>query len=378
LKNLFYILIGASTVTSPTTSPCIPSSYTSYMSTYNVIVLDTLQTRSDIEGRTIVCSKLIPVGSTFGNKLTQTSSPFDYTLEINGTTTNTGSNLNIEHGDLGLGPYSTNRFTLVENSQYKIDNNFYVNINQGSNGATVKVDNTLPSKCANIVSSITSLSTTLSQLSPNNVPTYPTNTPGTWKLYVTNVDANGLAVFNLSLATAFDISTVQALEIIVQNTNVQLVVVNLYGQSNGVTGTNFIGTWLDSVTTGRSRTIWNIYQATSLKLETNLKGALLAPYADVTTNINIDGAVAVRSLYTNGEVHLPLLQFPPCASMSTQLSTASTSTTYKPTTTGTGPTTTGLVGSSTPSSSTYLPTGVSTSLISKSIFDKKYSYLPKL
>ena len=316
-----YLVAPVTTTTTSlitTTSPpaCISSSYTSYMSQYDVITLQDFKSTSDVELRTIVCGNLLG-GATFANQLDQnTYNPLAYTLEVNGSITSSGS-INIDSGSLALGPYPSNRVVKNSNNQYTIDKSVQVNLNQGNQGATAQIDSTLPSRCAAIISSIIYLSNTLSQLSPNNNATFSASRPGPLQLNVNNVDVNGIAVFNLSGSTIFDSSIVQQIGVYPQNANLQLVVINVYGTSVSWSGSNLVDDWFNTATTGQSHTIWNFYQATTLNFNSNMKGAVLAPYATLVTQIEIDGAVAVQSLDTTGEVHHPLVVFPNCTSTPT-------------------------------------------------------------
>ncbi len=314
----------SSTTGTTTSNPnCIPSSYSSYMSEYNVITLADFKTSSDVEGRTIVCGNFFN-GATFANQLSQaTFNPLTYTLEINGSTINPGS-ININCGSVALGPYPSNRYVQTVNNanQYTIDNHLTCTLNQAGKGAKVQSDPTLPSRCNAIISSIINLSITLSQLPPNNNVTIPSGQPGPLNFNVNNVDANGVAVFNVSLSAVFNNNNVQQIQLNPLNSNLQLVVINVYGSSATWSSGNLVGSWFDSVTTGRSHTIWNFYQATSLTLNNDIKGAVLAPYAVVSTGSNVDGAIAVKTLYAGGEVHLPLMTFPNCTSTSTSTATS--------------------------------------------------------
>ncbi len=130
-----------------------------------------------------------------------------------------------------------------------------------------------------------------------------------------NVDANGLAVFNLVGNTVLNNQLVQQIEIIIGSSvtsTLQLVVINLSGTSISFAQGNLVGIWLNSISTGRSHTLWNLPQATSLSITHNWMGALLAPYAVVTASVNIDGATAVLSLTTTAELHDPPIILPPC------------------------------------------------------------------
>jgi choice-of-anchor A domain-containing protein len=203
-------------------------------------------------------------------------------------------------------------------------------MNGGNQGATLNVDTNLPSTCAAITTGIQTLSTILAQLpnvTGNNV-TIPTTQSGPLNFYVNVVDSNGVAVFNLDGNTVLNNGLVQQIEIIVGSSvsnTLQLVVINLYGTSITFGQGNFVGTWLTSITTGRAQTIWNLPQATTLTINSDWMGALLAPYATVTTSVNIDGATAVQSLTTTAELHNPPLIVPTCTSTTVATTTAAQS-----------------------------------------------------
>jgi choice-of-anchor A domain-containing protein len=56
-----------------------------------------------------------------------------------------------------------------------------------------------------------------------------------------------------------------------------------------------------------SHLIWNFTDATSLSVGANLHGVvILAPNADVSTSVSLDGAVWANSLQAGGEIHYPL------------------------------------------------------------------------
>ena len=409
-------------ISATTVSPCISSFSTSYMSSYNVITLEDLKTTSDVENRTIVCGSLLATQANFAIHLNNGNiSPASYSLAINGATT-AGNSINVNGGSVALGPTRPNRIVKNGNIQYKVDDQIQFNINQGNEGATIKIDDTLPQICAEIKSSIQSLSQTLAQLPSNNNATFPSSQPGPLNFYANNVDANGVVVFNLPGSSVFnDKNNIQQIEFFPQNKNIQLVVFNLFGTTINWAGGNLVGSWFDSISLGRAHTIWNFPEATTINFNGNMKGAVLAPYATLVTRINIDGAVAVKSLDTSGEVHDPPIVFPKCIPTPTQSTTSEqdntiallpvsldsfirfkvhrrslqlqsvsdqmciwlhsaatfnrlasfttpfvTTTKGQPTSTGTGPTTSGALGTSVaPPTTTRLPTGSSASLISK-------------
>jgi choice-of-anchor A domain-containing protein len=238
-----------------------------------------------------------------------------YSLEINEQIAS-GNAIQINAGSFGVGTNSAH--TIVANGavSYTVDGRA-VNMNGGNQGATVNISANLTVKCASLISDLQALSSGLAALADtqgNNV-TIPTSQAGPLNLYVNSVDANGMAVFNLIGNTVLNNQLVQQIELIVGSSvssTLQLVVINLSGTSISFAQGNLVGTWFTTVATGRSQTIWNLPQATSLTISQNWMGALLAPYAVVTASANIDGATAVQSLTTTAELHDPPVILPPC------------------------------------------------------------------
>eukprot|EP00977_Amphora_coffeiformis_P020402 scaffold8215_cov76-Amphora_coffeaeformis.AAC.1 len=62
-----------------------------------------------------------------------------------------------------------------------------------------------------------------------------------------------------------------------------------------------VGSFLTQVS-GRSKMIWNFYEATHIDFKSkNMMGNIVAPYAHVRTQANIDGATAVGSFESMSE-----------------------------------------------------------------------------
>jgi choice-of-anchor A domain-containing protein len=298
------------------------------LATYNLVTLGDLSTSSDVDNNTIICGSLVSGSSAnFGIHITSsTSTAAIYSLEVNGQIAS-GSPINVDAGSFGVGTNPSHTITSSGNVGYTVDGRT-VNMNGGNQGATVNVDTNLATKCSSITSAVQTLSTYLAALSNttgNNVSA-PTTQPGPLNLYVNAVDSNGLSVFNLNGNTVLSNPLVQQIEIIVGSSvssTLQLVVINLSGTSISYSYGNFVGTWLTSVSTGRAQTIWNLPQATLLYIGSDWMGALLAPYAAVTTAIDIDGAAAVLSLTATAELHNPPLTLPACTSTTTTTSNTS-------------------------------------------------------
>jgi len=119
---------------------------------------------------------------------------------------------------------------------------------------------------------------------------------------------SNMAVFNVSAANVFENG---GLANLVLNANgASAIVINVSGSSvNWNNGMNEIG---DIATDAlRQKVIWNFYQATSINLQHEFNGALLAPLASLTNSTSIDGSVAVASFTQRGEVHLPVSTIDP-------------------------------------------------------------------
>ncbi len=276
-----------------------------------------LSTSSDVENRTIICGSLVSSSSAnFGIHIVSNSiSAASYSLELNGQIVS-GNGIQVNAESFGVGTNPTHTIVANGNIGYTLDGRT-VNMNGGNQGATINVDANLTAKCASLTTNLRTLSSNFAALSStqgNNV-TIPTSQAGPLNFYVNNVDVNGIAVFNLVGNTVLNNQLVQQIEVII-GANVasilQLVVINLSGTSISFSQANLVGTWFTSISTGRSHTIWNLPQATSLTINSNWMGALLAPYAVVTASVNIDGATAVLSLTTTAELHDPPIIIPTC------------------------------------------------------------------
>jgi hypothetical protein len=270
-----------------------------------------------VENRTIVCGSFVSGSSpNFGIHITSNSNTAAiYSIEVNGQIVS-GNPINVNADSFGVGTNPVHTISSSGVVSYVLDGR-QVNMNGGNQGATINVDANLTAECAAITTGIQTLSSILAQLpnvTGNNV-SIPTTQPGPLNFYVNVVDSNGVAVFNLDGNTVLNNGQVQQIEIIVGSSvssTLQLVVLNLYGTSISYAQGNFVGPWLTSISTGRAHTIWNLPQATSLTINSNWMGALLAPYAVVTASVNIDGATAVQSLTTTAELHDPPIIIPPC------------------------------------------------------------------
>jgi choice-of-anchor A domain-containing protein len=81
------------------------------------------------------------------------------------------------------------------------------------------------------------------------------------------------------------------------------VVINVAGTSDALNSQiNLNGTQLSNTSDAASNVLFNFDDATSLSLNAEINGSILAPYALVTGNSEIDGTVIAAQIADNGEV----------------------------------------------------------------------------
>lgn len=295
------------------TCPCLSTSGLRAMSKYNLIVLGNFTSSSDVELNTIICDSLnLPNNVNFGGRLNQQTFAADsYILEVNrGVSATNGITLQV--GRLGVG-CNPNKTITKSGNQYKVDGSTVL-VNDNRNGAGVQAECDLDSRCQNISSGLITLSQQLALLPADSVsnPVQIDQQGKRMQFMVNKTDCNGMAVFNLSADSVFN---QQNREIYFnKNTNnVDLVVVNLYG-SQVILGSsvNMPSSWL-TTEEGKSKVIWNLYQATDLQLNAVVNGALLGPYAVISNAGNhvINGVTVLKNFITQSEIHHPYITFPP-------------------------------------------------------------------
>ncbi|CAF0835611.1 unnamed protein product [Didymodactylos carnosus] len=295
----------------PTTTAahiCSPPAGSTYMNYYNLITLQSLNTNSDVEYLTLVCGTFSGTSSAnFAIHVDQnTWNQSISTLEIAGAIAS-GNNVNVDAGSCTV---NTNN-TIVQQAvtQYIINSNRQFQMNGGNGGARVYIDSTLVSKCQTVTSALQAFSLQLGQTTPNNNGTIPSSQPGPLNLNVNTMDSNGIAYFTFADGNSvLNNNLVQQIQI-TNIVNASLIVINLFGSTISFAQGNMVGSWLTSLY-GRSRTLWNFYNCTTLTLQNNMMGAVLAPLAVTTAQANIDGAAAVKSLATQSELHTPPLIYP--------------------------------------------------------------------
>ncbi len=254
------------------------STSASIVSQYNQIVLGNLQTGQDTEGRAFVGGNLTGSAMQFGTKLLPRVNYLGTdVLQVGGNIA--VNNLHMEAGNLHR---TGTRSGTVD-----------------FNGGGHEIVSGGP---ASLVSSYTTelmtLSTSLAAMTADSSVQIPSGQPGPLK-FVATPGADGVAVFHIS-ASNLTSSLVQQIEL---SGSASSIIINVTGSSMNFNAGNFVGSWSSAAV--RATTLWNFVGATSLVIDRNWNGAILAPGAHLTNTTAIDGSVFVGSMTQNGEVHLP-------------------------------------------------------------------------
>ncbi|MBX3014642.1 MAG: choice-of-anchor A family protein [Caldilineaceae bacterium] len=266
----------------PATGSCVLDDVDTVMNRYSLIVLDDLSTSSEVENRTFVGGSLISAASaTFAINVSGIA-PSEAMFVVVGDLV-AGGPLNLNAGSLRLGGNRNNR---------------PINFNGG--GSLIQDTSLSDGPITGLLQTATAQ---LAAQTPNNGVTLPAGQPGPAKFNVTTTTAAGVAVFQIAGSELFGNNLVQQIEL--DPGAAGLVVINVTGTTIDWSGNgNMVGNFTQSQ--WRSRVLWNFPQATTINMGShNMMGALLAPYAHLTTTAIIDGSVAVRALTTGSEVHQP-------------------------------------------------------------------------
>jgi choice-of-anchor A domain-containing protein len=250
----------------------------SIVNQYNQIVVGSLQTGQDTEGRAFVGGNLTGSAMQFGTHLLPDSSYLNVdVLQVGG---NIGvNNLHMEAGNLRRS--GSRSGTLDFNG-----------------GGQEFVDPAVASWVSAYSTELQAVSSHLAGLATNSTITGPTNQPAALKFFATP-GVNGVAVFTISAA---DLSSnlVQQIEL---HGSASSYVINVTGTGMNFNAGNFVSSFQSQAV--RATTIWNFVSAENITLDRNWNGAILAPFAHLTNTTAIDGSVFVESMTQNGEVHLP-------------------------------------------------------------------------
>lgn len=272
---------GPQPTPTPSAGTCALDDAALVMARYSLIVLDDLATTSDVENRTFVGGSITSAASAnFGINVGGVAAD-EAMLVVVGDIVS-GSPLQLNAGSLRLGGSLNGRV---------------INFNGG--GALVP-DPTQSD--GPVTTMLQDASAQLAAKAANNTVQLPAGV-GPARFNVTSVNEDGAAIFEVAADQLFN-SGVQQIEL--NPGSASMVIINVTGPTVNWSSGNLVGTFTDLQ--ARSRIIWNFPYASTINFNAfNMMGAVLAPYAHVTTAGNIDGAVAVRALTTSAEIHQPTL-----------------------------------------------------------------------
>lgn len=249
---------------------------------WNLIVLNNLSgDGDDIEGTAFIGGNFVSSGSpVLAKNLNAGAYAGVTTVAVGGNFS--AINVNMQAGNLRYGGTFSGNF----------------NPNGGGNRAQ---DGSIPGMVAGYASQLTGLSTFYRGLTTNSSVTVPGGQPAP-VIYTSGAPSGGVAVFNVAAASVFNSGLIQQIEL--NAGNASAIVINVSGTSVNYSNGNMVGGWQTNF--ARTKVIWNFWEATSIAVNRNFNGAILAPFATLTNSTAIDGSVFVGAMNQNGEVHLPL------------------------------------------------------------------------
>lgn len=261
---------------------------------YNVVTIEDLTFESHIYGKTFVGGDLIATNAP--NFADRVAEPFiDASLQVAGDV-NLASNISVKgHMEVGL----SNTIELTDNG-----NKFAIDGREISNVQSVTNVN-LDVMQVSVENELKSASTAFASLADNANNTITTSNNNQVTLSVDqSLSADDYAVFNLdNIEQIFN--TDNNLQIEMQANNIDDiagVIINVPGDTLALqTNANFIGNIFNNSPT---KILWNFIDATAIDLAAQrFFGSILAPFAELTTNQNIEGSVGVYSIAAAKEIH---------------------------------------------------------------------------
>lgn len=261
---------------------------------YNVVTIGDLTFESHIAGKTFVGGDLNGYNSpNFADQVDQSS--IDASLQVAGNV-NLSSSISVK-GHMEVS--ADNTITAINSSQTKV-NGQYIN-----NVTSVTVNNDLDAEKVAIENELKSASTAFATLATNTNNTITTDSNNKVTLSVDEtLGANDYAVFDVNdITDIFNTSNNLSIEMEANNIDdIAGIIINVTGESLALSSSaNMNGTVFNNY---KSKILWNFIDATSIDLASQkFFGSILAPFAELTTNQDIDGSVGVYSIAAAKEIH---------------------------------------------------------------------------
>jgi choice-of-anchor A domain-containing protein len=240
---------------------------------YNLVVTNTLDTNSEVEGRTFVNNLKLAGTSQFGIK--QLAGTSDVLSVANDITSSQNVQIQPYYGSF--------RHTKA------LPSNVTVQLQQGASNVLTPVDITA------LASEMSTTSTAAAGLTANS--SYSTS--------------GGTLVFNLTYNPAGQAVVSLPASVLNQNQNLNLsipqvpsgksLIVNVTGLSVIDITSNFNATAANA-----QNVLWNFPGASAITFERSFYGSILAPGANISNTTALTGGVYVANFTMRGEVHHPL------------------------------------------------------------------------
>lgn len=249
------------------------------ITSFNQVVLGNLSTNHDTEGNAFIGGTLSGSAANFGTHLDRNTWRTLDVLTVGGNTTL--GNINLNAGN------------------YRRQGSRSGNFNNNGGGLEI-VDASVTSRINGYRNELVATSNFLGGLAANSTIQAPSGQPGPLRFIANPGGPDNVAIFTITAAQLAS-GLVQQIDLV--RNGASSIIINVTGSSLNFASGNFSGDWANSAV--RSTTLWNFTSATSINLDRNWNGAILAPNASLTNSTAIDGSVFVASMTQNGEVHLP-------------------------------------------------------------------------
>ncbi|MFM9958362.1 MAG: collagen-binding domain-containing protein [Phycisphaerales bacterium] len=262
---------------------CSLSASAGVLNDYNLIVLQNLDSNSEVEGRAFVGGNIVGGDSSnYGTMLAPAAAFSNVDVLTVVGNISSGNPLQLQVGDLRLGG-ALSRI-----------------INFNGVGGNLVNDPGVGSMLAGVAGAMTGASSAMLALTADSTASLPGPQPGPLVFNCTP-GGDGVAVFNLSGSQVFSNNLVQQIDLNLNGSNA--VVINVSGTNINFNQGNMVGAW--NTLFARANVVWNFFEATDILFDRAMNGAVLAPLAHVRNNTVIEGSTFVKSFFQRGEVHLP-------------------------------------------------------------------------
>ncbi|MGE9271368.1 MAG: choice-of-anchor A family protein [Verrucomicrobiales bacterium] len=261
---------------------------------FNVLVGD-YNANNETEGSAFVYGSYSPSGSNarFGFNSGSVSDDAEYTLWLNNGT-DTSATTTLQSG-------SVVSRTAVSESEFTLQGNGSTGTPSVVQGETAWSDalgglGLGLTSTADVVTALSDASTYWAALSANSTGTTPGNGSYTFSSSPESIDGSSVAIFHVTSAELFDASGFDRLELNLNGAD--SVLINVSGTDIDI-AKNFSNGFVNN----ESQIVFNFYEAETITIDSNFRGTIFAPFADVVQNANIDGGVVAASLTQTKEIH---------------------------------------------------------------------------